>query len=43
MTHPCRTFPLFSHSYQDVAIDQLLWWVALVYLMAYQAKLIEEG
>jgi len=39
----CRTFPLFLHWYQDMVIDRLLWRIEWVYLMAYQAKLIEEG
>jgi len=43
VTHLCRTFSLFPHSYQDVVIDRLSWWVEWVYLMAYQAKLIEES
>ena len=41
--HLCKTFPLFLHSHQDVVIDRLSWRIKWVYLMAYQAKLIEEG
>ena len=43
VTHHCRTFRLYPHSYQVVVIDRLLWRIEWVYLMAYQAKLIEEG
>jgi len=41
--HLCRTFLVFPYSYQDVAIDRFLWWMKWVYLMTYQAELIEEG
>jgi len=43
LTHHCRTFRLYPHSYQVVVFDRLLWKIEWVYLMAYQAKLIEEG
>jgi len=43
VTHLCKIFSLFWHSYQDVVIDRLLWRIKWVYLMTYQAKLIEEG
>jgi len=43
VTHLCRTFPLYPHSYHDMVTDRLSWRMKWVYLMAYQAKLIEEG
>ena len=42
VTYLYRIFLVFSHSYQDVVIDRLSWSIEWVYLMAYQAKLIEE-
>ena len=43
VTHLYKIFPLYPRSYQDVVIDRLSWRIEWFYLMAYQAKLIEEG